>query len=101
MQTVFRTDRGTVSLYSGWISYPTVSLMRLPDKVGTLPSIAHSLQRVGYSTHYLYGGDIKIMGKKGYLVAAGYGSREFEQKGRHSTDVTVRIPGPGRKDDET
>jgi phosphoglycerol transferase MdoB-like AlkP superfamily enzyme len=68
----FRTDRGTVSLYSGWISYPTVSLMRLPDKVGTLPSIAHSLQRVGYSTHYLYGGDIKIMGKKGYLVAAGY-----------------------------
>ena len=68
----FRTDRGTVSLFSGWVSYPTVSLMRLPDKVGILPSIAHSLRQVGYSTHYLYGGDIKIMGKKGYLVAAGY-----------------------------
>lgn len=68
----FRTDRGTVSLFSGWVSYPTVSLMRLPDKVGTLPSIAHSLQREGYTTHYLYGGDIKIMGKKGYLVATGY-----------------------------
>lgn len=68
----FRTDRGTVSIFSGWVSYPTVSLMRLPDKVGTLPSIAHSLRRVGYSTHYLYGGDIKIMGKKGYLVATGY-----------------------------
>lgn len=68
----FRTDRGTVSIFSGWISYPTVSLMRLPDRVGNLPSIAHSLQRVGYSTDYLYGGDIKIMGKKGYLVATGY-----------------------------
>ncbi len=68
----FRTDRGTVSAYSGWVSYPTASLMRLPAKVGTLPSIAHSLQGVGYTTDYLYGGDIKIMGKQGYLVATGY-----------------------------
>jgi len=68
----FRTDRGTVSAYSGWVSYPTVSLMRLPYKVGHLPSIARCLQDVGYTTDYLYGGDIKIMGKKGYLVATGY-----------------------------
>ena len=68
----FRTDRGTVSAFSGWVSYPTVSLMRLPEKLGNLPSLARSLGREGYHTGYLYGGDITIMNKKGYLVATGY-----------------------------
>lgn len=68
----FRTDRGTVSAFSGWISYPTVSLMRLPEKLNNLPSLAHSLAHEGYHTGYLYGGDITIMNKKGYLVATGY-----------------------------
>ena len=68
----FRTDRGTVSAFSGWVSYPTVSLMRLPEKHNHLPSLARSLQREGYHTGYLYGGDITIMNKKGYLVATGY-----------------------------
>jgi len=68
----FRTDRGTVSAYSGWVSYPNTSLMRLPDKLGNIPSIAKSLQGAGYSTTYLYGGDIDVMGKKGYLVGSGY-----------------------------
>lgn len=71
----FRTDRGTVSAFSGWVSYPTVSLMRLPEKLNHLPSLARSLQREGYHTGYLYGGDITIMNKKGYLVATGY--RQF------------------------
>ncbi len=68
----FRTDRGTVSAFSGWVSYPNASLMRIPGRSAGLPSIARSLKRQGYSTHYLYGGDIKIMGKSGYLVATGY-----------------------------
>ena len=68
----FRTDRGTLSVFSGWTSYPNVSLMRVPGRTATLPSLAHELNAVGYACDYLYGGDIKIMGKRGYLVAAGY-----------------------------
>ncbi len=68
----FRTDRGTVSAFSGWVSYPTVSLMRTPGRSATLPGLPRVLRQEGYSTHYLYGGDIKIMGKSGYLIAAGY-----------------------------
>lgn len=68
----FRTDRGTVSAFSGWVSYPTVSLMRLPERLDSLPSLARSLGREGYHTCYLYGGDITIMNKKGYLVSTGY-----------------------------
>ncbi len=68
----FRTDRGTVSSLSGWVSYPTASLMKLPGKLGRIPSVARSLQRAGYRTDFLYGGDIEIMGMKGYLVGSGY-----------------------------
>lgn len=68
----FRTDRGTVSALSGWISYPTASLMKMPEKLGQMPSLARSLQKEGYRTEFLYGGDIEIMGMKGYLVGSGY-----------------------------
>ena len=77
----FRTDRGTVSLLSGWISYPSVSLMRLPEKMVHLPGLARSLAREGYATQFLYGGDITFMGTSGYLVSNGftklYGDKEF------------------------
>ncbi len=77
----FRTDRGTVSLLSGWISYPTVSMMRLPEKMVKLPGLARSLGREGYTTSFLYGGDITFMGTSGYLVSTGFteltGDKDF------------------------
>lgn len=69
----FRTDRGTASLLSGHVSYPTTSLMRLPDKLNHVPGLARSLAAAGYSTHYLYGGDITFAGTQGYLVSNGFG----------------------------
>lgn len=68
----FRTDRGVVSTFSGWLSYPSVSLMRIPGHSATLPSLARSLRNVGYSTQYIYGGDINFTGTSGYLIATGY-----------------------------
>ena len=68
----FRTDRGVVSLNSGYLSYPTTSLMRLPEKMQYLPGITTTLKKAGYSTHYIYGGDIKVMGKSSYLISIGY-----------------------------
>lgn len=69
--TSFRTDRGTVSVLSGYVSYPTTSLMLDDDCIGKLPSLVHSLRRVGYSTAYIYGGDSSVMNKNTYLKAAG------------------------------
>jgi len=68
----FRTDRATVSNYSGYISFPSASLMCLPEHNKELPAIALSLKKAGYSTTYLYGGEITHMGKRDYLVSAGY-----------------------------
>ena len=69
----WRTDRGTVCTYSGYPSFPTISVMKIPAKVRTLPCIANSLREErGYSTHYLYGGDINFTKMRGYLVAGGF-----------------------------
>ena len=61
-----------MSTFSGWVSYPTASLIRLPEKLGNIPSLARSLSREGYHTCYLYGGDITFMNTQGYLVSTGY-----------------------------
>lgn len=68
----FRTDRGTVCALSGYPSFPQISVMKLPEKSRNLPSIARSLRRCGYTTDFLYGGDINFTNMKSYLLATGY-----------------------------
>ena len=63
----FRTDRGTVSAFSGWLSYADVGLMRHAELHSSLPSLAQSLAKEGYETSYLYGGAMTNMGKRKYL----------------------------------
>lgn len=93
----FRTDRGTVSTLSGYPAFPDVSVMKLPSKCATLPSIAKSLRTAGYSTEFLYGGDINFTNTNGYLLATGYertyGETSFpaEVRKTHDWGVTDRI----------
>ena len=68
----WRTDRGTVCTLSGWPSFPNVSVMKMPDKSQTMPSIAKTLKQANYQTHYLYGGDINFTNMRGYLIATGW-----------------------------
>lgn len=69
----WRTDRGTVCTWSGYPSFPTMSVMKIPSKSRTLPNIARTLQTErGYKTHYLYGGDINFTNMRSYLVSGGF-----------------------------
>ena len=68
----WRTDRGTVCTYSGYPSFPVSSVMKMPHKTYLLPGLARSLQRAGYDTHYLYGGDINFTNMRNYLVVTGF-----------------------------
>ena len=68
----WRTDRGTVCTYSGYPSFPTSSVMKMPVKASSLPSIASSLQQEGYHTYYIYGGDINFTNMRSYLIATGW-----------------------------
>lgn len=93
----YRTDRGTVCLLSGAPSFPRLSLMKMPEVSRRLPSIAASLGRAGYDTHFLYGGDINFTNMQSYLRSTGYthltGDTRFTPAERltHGWGVTDRI----------
>lgn len=69
----FRTDRGMVSILSGYPAQTTTSIMRYPRKTSQLPSIARNLAKYKkYKTTYYYGGDADFCNMRSYLVSQGY-----------------------------
>ena len=69
----WRTDRGTVCALSGYPSFPTMSVMKIPAKSRSLPNIARTLQEErGYNTSYIYGGDINFTNMRSYLISGGF-----------------------------
>jgi len=97
----WRTDRGTVCTWSGYPSFPTMSIMKIPSKSRRLPNIAKTLrQERGYETSYLYGGDINFTNMRSYLISGGFQtlvwkkdySREEQNSGQWGVrdDITCR-----------
>lgn len=68
----FRTDRGTVATLSGYPGQPTTSIMKMPAKSRSLPSLASSLAKEGYVSDVLYGGDIDFTNMRSYFLGTGY-----------------------------
>lgn len=68
----FRTDRGLVSILSGWMGMPTTSLMKMGDMCRKLPGMASRLADVGYATRFVFGGDIDYTNMRGYLLETGF-----------------------------
>ena len=68
----FRTDRGIVSILSGYPAQPTNSIMKYPRKSQSLPSISGTLREHGYNVQYIYGGDANFTNMRSYLTAMGF-----------------------------
>lgn len=75
----FRTDRGQVSILSGFPAQTRISLMKLTPKCLELSSIARSLVREGYRTHFTYGGDINFTNQSSYMYATGWEELFWQQ----------------------
>ena len=90
----WRTDRGTTCTFSGYPSFPTSSVMKMPSKTRDLPNIASALKKEGYQTHYIYGGDINFTNMRSYLIAGGFENLIWEESyaadERHSAKWGVR-----------
>lgn len=91
----WRTDRGTVCTWSGFPSFPTMSVMKMPSKTRNLPNIAQTLrQKRGYETSYLYGGDINFTNMRSYLISGGFQTlvwkRDFTREEQNSGQWGVR-----------
>lgn len=67
-----RTDRAVVSILSALPAQPTMSIMDMPNKSTTLPSLARTLGNNGYATSFYYGGDVNYSNMQSYLVGTGY-----------------------------
>lgn len=67
----FRTDRGLVSIFSGYPAQPTTSIMKYPAKSQHLPSIPKSLKETGYDLSFFYGGDADFTNMRSYFVSMG------------------------------
>ncbi|MBL7871303.1 MAG: sulfatase-like hydrolase/transferase [Cyclobacteriaceae bacterium] len=79
-----RTDKGLVSILSGYPAQPATSIIKYPAKTQYLPYLPKVLKKNGYRTSFVYGGHIGFANMESYLTQAGFGHitdvDEFENK---------------------
>lgn len=62
-----RTDKGLISILSGYPAQPIATIMKTPDKSRKLPQISINLARAGYNTAFFYGGELGFGNMGSYL----------------------------------
>jgi phosphoglycerol transferase MdoB-like AlkP superfamily enzyme len=67
-----RTEKGLVSVISGYPAQPASSIIVFPDKMEKLPSISRMLKPLGYQNTFIYGGDAEFAAMKSYLLLHGF-----------------------------
>ncbi|HMJ67533.1 MAG TPA: LTA synthase family protein [Cyclobacteriaceae bacterium] len=67
-----RTDKGMVAILSGYPAQPRSSVIKYPNKTEYLPFLSRSLEKEGYHTSFVYGGDIGFANMESYLTTAGF-----------------------------
>lgn len=68
-----RTDKGIVSILSGYPAQPLTSIIKFPNKTESLPFLPRVANSLGYSTSFVYGGDISFANMESYVTTAGFG----------------------------
>ncbi len=67
-----RTDKGIVSILSGYPAQPKTSIIKFPKKTQSLPSLPRHLEKLGYATSFVYGGDIGFANMESYVTNMGF-----------------------------
>jgi len=68
-----------VAVLSGFPSQTHLTIMKLPSKAATLPSMARSLAAEGYATSFAYGGDLNFTNQAAYLYATGWQELDWQK----------------------
>ncbi|PWJ58883.1 phosphoglycerol transferase MdoB-like AlkP superfamily enzyme [Dyadobacter jejuensis] len=63
-----RSDKGMVSILSGYPAQPTRSIIKIPTKTLHLPSLPKNFKQQGYSTAFYYGGETEFANMKSYFL---------------------------------
>lgn len=67
-----RTDKGMVSIISGYPAQTKLSIIKYPRKTKDLPSLAENFKSMGYQTSFTYGGNLDFANFKTYLIQSGF-----------------------------
>jgi len=65
-----RSDKGLVSILSGYPAQPRTSIIKTPEKTESLPSLFDEFNKLGYNTAFYYGGDIDFANMRSYFFNA-------------------------------
>ncbi|OQY00011.1 MAG: hypothetical protein B6I24_00950 [Bacteroidetes bacterium 4572_128] len=63
-----RSDKGIVSILSGYPAQATTSIIKFTKKTENLPFISKDLKKLNYKSSFYYGGDINFANLKSYFV---------------------------------
>jgi phosphoglycerol transferase MdoB-like AlkP superfamily enzyme len=66
-----RSDKGILSILSGYPGQPTTSIIKDPAKTQSLPSLFSSFKSLSYKTSFYYGGDIDFANMRSYFLNSG------------------------------
>jgi len=84
-----RSDKGLLSILSGYPAQPNRSIVKLPNKAAQLPVLSHSFNESGYHTSFYHGGELEFANIKTYLIHSEFneiiGKEAFE-----STDMNSK-----------
>lgn len=96
-----RTEKGLVSVLSGYPAQPASSIIVFPDKVAHLNSLGKVFKDLSYFNSFYYGGDAEFASMKSYLIQQGitnivdkkaYSSKELNSKwGAHDANVYDKV----------
>lgn len=67
-----RTDKGLVSILSAFPAQTQRSIIKFPDKTQRLPYLSRKLERLGYQTSFVYGGDADFANYRSFLTYGGF-----------------------------
>lgn len=69
-----RTDQMLPSILSGYPSIPHHSITRFNEKISKLPMLPAQLKQAGYTSYFVYGGELGFANMHSFLLQAGFQS---------------------------
>lgn len=85
----YRTDQGIVSVVAGYPAQPDQSIVLLEDKASKLGAVSKTLKSKGYSTAFLYGGELTFANIGSWLTNQRF-EKIFSEKNFSSAEKTQR-----------
>jgi phosphoglycerol transferase MdoB-like AlkP superfamily enzyme len=72
------SEIGNSSIFSGYPALPEISISMQPDKHRKIPSLNQDLKKWGYTSRYIFSGDLKYGNIGGYFMDHGFDEVEDE-----------------------